>query len=119
VASIVGHEPVISFGGTRNEITPDLKLVQAQLNSLREQFGRRLRQIRDQSGETQERFAEMVGMSVDFLSLIERGRNAPSFKKLESIARGLRRPVAFLFDFESLPPPETKASSRQKGKKQR
>jgi transcriptional regulator with XRE-family HTH domain len=40
-------------------------------------------------------------MSVDFLSLIERGRNAPSFKKLERMAKGLRKPVAFLFMFEA------------------
>jgi transcriptional regulator with XRE-family HTH domain len=41
-------------------------------------------------------------MSVDFLSLIERGRNAPSFKKLERIAKGLGKPVSFLFTFEAV-----------------
>ena len=55
------------------------------LNSLRAQFGQRIRQIRDEMEKSQEEFAEMVGMSVDFLSLIERGRNAPSFKKLEQM----------------------------------
>jgi len=54
-------------------------------------------------GKSQEAFAEMVGMSVDFLSLIERGWNSPSFTKLEKIARGLKKPVAYLFDFGSLP----------------
>ncbi len=53
-------------------------------------------------GKSQEDFAEIVGMSVDFLSLIERGRNSPSFPKLERMARGLNRPVAYLFDFEGL-----------------
>ncbi len=43
----------------------------------------------------------MVGMSVDFLSLIERGRNSPSFEKLESMARRLGVSVAFLFTFDS------------------
>lgn len=43
----------------------------------------------------------MVGMSVDFLSLIERGRNAPPFEKLEFMAKGLGVPVAFLFTFDS------------------
>ncbi len=43
----------------------------------------------------------MVGMSVDFLSLIERGRNAPSFEKLEGMARALRVPVAYLFTFDT------------------
>ena len=38
-------------------------------------------------------------MSVDFLSLIERGRNAPSFETLERIARKLKLSVADLFTF--------------------
>ena len=59
-----------------------------------------MRQIRDESDKTQEEFAELIGMSVDFLSLIERGRNAPSFKKLERMARGLGKPVAYLFTFD-------------------
>jgi putative transcriptional regulator len=70
------------------------------LISLKKQFGLRVRQIRDESDKTQEQFAELVGISVDFLSLIERGRNAPSFKKLERIARGLGKPVAYLFTFD-------------------
>ncbi len=45
----------------------------------------------------------MLGMSVDFLSLIERGRNSPSWTKLERMAKGLGRPVVFLFEFDSLP----------------
>jgi transcriptional regulator with XRE-family HTH domain len=52
--------------------------------------------------KTQEQFAEMAGMSVDFLSLIERGRNAPSFKKLERMSTGLATPVASFFTFHSL-----------------
>jgi transcriptional regulator with XRE-family HTH domain len=50
--------------------------------------------------KSQEEFAEMVGMSVDFLSLIERGRNAPSFKKLEFMMKGLGVSAAYLFTFE-------------------
>ncbi len=89
----------------------------SKLNTLRELFGRRLRQIRDQSDETQEKFAEMIGMSVDFLSLIERGRNSPSFKKLERMAKGLDQPVAFLFNFESLPVSEKKERAKSRAKK--
>jgi transcriptional regulator with XRE-family HTH domain len=70
------------------------------LGNLKKQFGLRVRQIRDESEKTQEEFAEIVGISVDFLSLIERGRNAPSFKKLERMARGLGKPVAYLFTFD-------------------
>ena len=48
---------------------------------------------------SQERFAEFVGISVDFLSLIERGINAPSFETIEHMAKPLRAPVNVLFDF--------------------
>lgn len=68
--------------------------------SLRRQFGNRLRAIRKERKLTQEQFAELVEISVDFLSLIERGVNAPSFDVLEHIARRLRVPVRELFDFQ-------------------
>jgi len=48
---------------------------------------------------TQERFAEVLNISVDFLSLMERGISAPSFETLERIGKCLRRPVAELFTF--------------------
>jgi len=46
-----------------------------------------------------------MGMSVDFLSLIERGMNAPSFKKNDEIAIALRLPLpdVFLFPEEVSP----------------
>jgi len=68
--------------------------------TLRQRFGNRLREIRAQRGLTQERFAEILGMSVDFLSLIERGRNAPSFDTIERISKRLKVPVAELFIFD-------------------
>ncbi len=49
---------------------------------------------------TQEQFAEALEISVDFLSLIERGINAPSFETLERIAKRLRLSLADLFTFE-------------------
>jgi transcriptional regulator with XRE-family HTH domain len=67
--------------------------------TLRKKFGARLRQIRAQRRMTQEQFAETLEISVDFLSLIERGRNAPSFETLDKIARRLRISVADLFTF--------------------
>ncbi len=69
--------------------------------TLRQQFGRRLRQIRVRRRMTQEQFAEKLDLSVDFLSLIERGRNAPSFETLDKIARRLRVSVADLFTFDN------------------
>lgn len=53
---------------------------------------------------TQEEFAEFIHISVDFLSLVERGVNAPSFETLEHMARRLRVPVKALFDFSATVP---------------
>jgi transcriptional regulator with XRE-family HTH domain len=67
--------------------------------TLRKKFGQRLREIRAQRRMTQERFAEILDISVDFLSLMERGINAPSFDTLERISKRLRVPVGDLFSF--------------------
>jgi transcriptional regulator with XRE-family HTH domain len=72
-------------------------------SSLRRQFGIRLKAIRRERELTQEEFAELVGISVDFLSLIERGINAPSFEILEQLGRKLHVPVRELFDFRRGP----------------
>jgi transcriptional regulator with XRE-family HTH domain len=68
--------------------------------TLRKKFGRRLRTIRIRRRMTQEQFAERMDISVDFLSLVERGVNAPSFETLERMAKRLRVSVAELFTFE-------------------
>lgn len=48
---------------------------------------------------TQERLAEVVGCSVEFISLVERGVNAPSVAGLADFAKALRVEVRDLFDF--------------------
>jgi transcriptional regulator with XRE-family HTH domain len=68
--------------------------------SLRKKFGQHLRFIRVERRMTQERFAETLDISVDFLSLIERGVSAPSFETLERMAKRLRVSVAELFTFD-------------------
>lgn len=77
--------------------------------SLREKFGQRLRAIRLARQLSQEQFAELLGISVDFLSLIERGINAPSFENLDAFSVQLKIPVSALFNFE---PPVDRSSSR-------
>jgi transcriptional regulator with XRE-family HTH domain len=69
--------------------------------SLREQFGLRIKAIRLARSMSQEQFAELLDISVDFLSLIERGINAPSFENLEMFAARLSVPVSALFNFDS------------------
>jgi transcriptional regulator with XRE-family HTH domain len=69
--------------------------------SLRIQFGRQLRKLRRSRDLTQEQFSEAVGISVDFLSLMERGINAPSFETLERIAAILKVRAYDLFYFRT------------------
>jgi transcriptional regulator with XRE-family HTH domain len=70
------------------------------LSALREKFGNRIKTIRLARSMSQEQFAELLEISVDFLSLIERGINAPSFENLEVFSIQLDIPVHDLFVFE-------------------
>jgi len=70
------------------------------LSGLREKFGNRLKAIRLAKKMSQEEFSEVLDISVDFLSLIERGINAPSFENLEVFSTQLGMPVHELFVFE-------------------
>jgi transcriptional regulator with XRE-family HTH domain len=67
--------------------------------SLREKFGQRIKAIRVERRMNQERFAELLEISVDLLSLIERGINAPSFENLDSFSTQLGVPFCDLFTF--------------------
>jgi transcriptional regulator with XRE-family HTH domain len=58
-----------------------------------------LRAIRKSRSMTQEQFSELLDISIDFLSLIERGLNAPSFESIESFSITLGIPVKDFFDF--------------------
>ena len=67
--------------------------------NLKVKFGRKLRQIRRLKNLTQEQLAEATGISVEFVSNIERGINAPSFDTLEKLAEVLNVSYVDLFDF--------------------
>jgi transcriptional regulator with XRE-family HTH domain len=67
------------------------------VSKLRKQFGKKLRALRLSEDWTQEEVAERLGLSLNFLSLIERGLKAPSFDNIELIAKVFRISVAELF----------------------
>jgi len=66
---------------------------------IKKKLGRRIAEMRKAKGFTQERFAEKTGYSVEFISFVERGINAPSITGCERIAKALNRPIKDLFDF--------------------
>jgi transcriptional regulator with XRE-family HTH domain len=70
------------------------------MSELQMKFGQHLKHLRHQRRLTQEDMADMTGLSVDLISNIERGINAPSFKTLEKLAEALAIPVSALFIFD-------------------
>ena len=66
---------------------------------LQRKLGQRIANLRKTRNLTQEQLAEAVGCSVEFISLVERGVNAPSVAGLEKFAKALRVEVRDLFAF--------------------
>lgn len=66
---------------------------------LQKKLGRRIASLRRARELTQEQLAERLGCSVEFVSLVERGVNAPSVAGLENFARALKVEVRDLFSF--------------------
>ena len=67
---------------------------------LQKKLGQRVAALRKTRKLTQERLAEALGCSVEFISLVERGVNAPSVAGLEKFAKILKVEVKELFTFE-------------------
>jgi transcriptional regulator with XRE-family HTH domain len=67
--------------------------------SLRELFGKRLRELRLEKGFNQLYLAQLSDTSEDFISLVERGINAPSFETIEALASALDTDATALFTF--------------------
>jgi transcriptional regulator with XRE-family HTH domain len=67
---------------------------------LQRKLGKRIADLRRARKLTQEQLAEAVGCSVEFISLVERGVNAPSVAGLEKFAKVLKVEVKELFTFE-------------------
>jgi transcriptional regulator with XRE-family HTH domain len=70
---------------------------------LQRKLGRRIGELRRSRKLTQEKLAEAVGCSVEFISLVERGVNAPSVAGLADFAKALKLKVEVrdLFNFEA------------------
>jgi transcriptional regulator with XRE-family HTH domain len=67
---------------------------------LQKKLGQRISALRKKQGLTQEALAELIGCSVEFISLVERGVNAPSVAGLQGFADALKVEVRDLFTFD-------------------
>ncbi len=52
-------------------------------------IGMRIQKIRRSKGYTQQQFSEMIGLSTNYLSDIERGKSSPRLDKLAAIINAL------------------------------
>jgi len=67
-----------------------------------EKLGKRLAFFRKLRDMTQAELAEKVGLSSNFIALIENGRRAPSFETLERLMEVLKVNVNQIFNFGDL-----------------
>ena len=67
------------------------------MSTVRIRFGKQLRQIRRVKDITQEKLAEEIGVSAEFISNMERGKAAPSFETLEKLACVLETDIQEFF----------------------
>lgn len=70
------------------------------MSQLKENFGKRLQELRVEADITQEMLADEVGVTIESISNIERGIHGPKFENLEKIAVALNIPVKELFEFK-------------------
>ncbi len=66
---------------------------------IEELLGQRIADLRKAKGLSQEELASKSEYSVEFISLVERGVNAPSVAGLERISKALNVEIKDLFDF--------------------
>jgi transcriptional regulator with XRE-family HTH domain len=86
-------------------------------SNLRSQFGIRLRQLREESKQSQEAFADACGYARSYMSRIERGLGNPSLDAIEVLAAALKREVYELFQQDAgTNPVDTKPEKKPKGR---
>lgn len=66
-------------------------------NDYLKRFGQRIRELRLETGLSQEKFALAIGMDRTYLSSVESGKRNLSILNIKKIADGLEVPVYLLF----------------------
>ena len=61
-------------------------------------LGQRIRTLREDSGLSQEKFAEKCGFDRTYISLLERGKRNPSYTNLLKVAKGFEISISELLD---------------------
>jgi len=82
---------------------------------LQKKLGRRIADLRRARRWPQTELAKKIGCSVEFISLVERGVNAPSVAGLEKFAKVLNVEVVDLFTFAGRKPTLKRRLAVRKG----
>ena len=64
--------------------------------SLLDRFAGNVRRLRSKKGLSQRVLAENVGISISYVSMLERGQRSPPLETVEKMARALKVPPAAL-----------------------
>ena len=67
-------------------------------NNIRKRFGIRVRQLRNEKGWSQEKFADLCGLHRTYMGAIERGEQNLSLVNIEKVAVTLAVSLAELFE---------------------
>ena len=62
-------------------------------------FGARVKQLRQNQGLTQEKFAQKCNLHKNYIGMVERGERNPSLLNIEIIAKGLEIKISELMKF--------------------
>lgn len=67
-----------------------------------EDLGKRIRELRQKTGLSQEKFALKIGMDRTYFASVEAGKRNIAIRNIKKIADGLDVTLSELFDFEEL-----------------
>lgn len=78
-------------------------------------FGQRVRMLRERRGKTQAQLAERIGVTEQYIGMIERGRSSPSFAVIQKLCHALGVTAARLFQHPSERSPQAQPCPPQEG----
>lgn len=70
------------------------------MDTVQDIFGKKIKSIRRARDITQEKLADLSGLSLQYIGEIERGRRNPSLTSIQQLSKALDIPMAELFNLE-------------------
>ena len=67
---------------------------------IKEKVGKRIKELRQQQGMSQEEFAFKCDLDITYITSLERGRRNVSLENLEKIAKAFNMTLSQFFDFK-------------------